>query len=92
MNYYSQEPVPEESRLSVSSVILLAIFIGAVALIVYAWIAMPWASDDTPAIRSGDLGEVAVGEQIPAEEDGTVAEQAAPAAADDSEVALQPAP
>lgn len=70
MTYYSQDDFPENSRITTSSVILLAIFVGAVVFILYLALTMPWADEGAavpapiagePAdISAGDLGEVAL--------------------------------
>ncbi len=60
-----------ESRLGISSVVLLAIFVSAFALIVVAALWRPWADDDSQAVTP--LPEVIV-------EDPATVEGAAPVA------------
>jgi hypothetical protein len=58
----------EPSRFSLSSLVLLVIFVGAVALTVYVAFQMkPWASDEPapPAISSGTEADTAAGEVTP---------------------------
>jgi hypothetical protein len=62
-----------ESRLGISSVVLLAIFVSAFALIVVAAFWRPWADDDSEAVTP--LPEVIV-------EDPAAVEGAVPAAAE----------
>jgi hypothetical protein len=82
MNYY-EEPYARDARLTVSSVLLLAIFISAVAFIAVAAIWQPWDGESEPAVTAPIQGP------FPEE---PVVEEAAPgvSAEDGAEVAAQP--
>jgi len=65
----------EPSRISLSSLVLLLIFVGAAALTVYAAFKMePWASDSPPVEVSTDAGaEVSAGDVVPVASEAPVA-------------------
>lgn len=66
MNYYSQDPLPEESRLTVSSLILLTIFVSAVVVVIYLSLTRPWAGDDeaiAPVVEE-PIAEESAGEEV----------------------------
>ncbi|MEO6197736.1 MAG: hypothetical protein ABIP58_06460 [Dehalococcoidia bacterium] len=66
-----------ESRLGLSSVILLTIFISAFALIVVAALWRPWAEDD--GAPEGVLPGITI-DEAPAEDESQAEVEAAPAA------------
>lgn len=47
------QPYADEPRLTVSSVLLLAVFVGAVAVVIAAFVWQPWDGDEPGEPSSG---------------------------------------